>query len=84
MLLKNQNGERQWMMKLKPLKETTLGSYLIFQRDIKPLGLQTKLKENGEVDKYKARLVARDISKNMGSTIKKFLLQLQDMIQLDW
>lgn len=72
------------MMKLKPLKETTLGSYLIFQRDIKPLGLQTKLKENGEVDKYKARLVARDISKNMGSTIKKFLLQLQDMIQLDW
>ena len=30
-----------------------------------------KLKENGEVDKYKARLGPRDTSKNMGSIIQK-------------
>ena len=29
-LSKNQHGERRWMMKLKPLKEMTLESYLIF------------------------------------------------------
>ena len=69
---------------IEAIERNDTWEHLIFQRDIKPLGLQTKLKENGEVDKYKARLVARDISKNMGSTIKKFLLQLQDMIQLDW
>ena len=43
---------------------------------------KTKLKENGEVDKYKARLVAKSYKEVL--IIKKFLLQLQGMTQSDW
>lgn len=50
------------MMKLMSLKEMILGSYPIFWIDKKTIGVKwvfkTKPKENGEVDKYKARLVA--------------------------
>ncbi|KAL3515835.1 hypothetical protein ACH5RR_022737 [Cinchona calisaya] len=45
---------------------------------------KTKLKENSEVEKYKARLVAKGYNKNLGLTTQKFLLQLQDLAQLDW
>ncbi|GKV32209.1 hypothetical protein SLEP1_g40826 [Rubroshorea leprosula] len=45
---------------------------------------KTKLKENGMVDKFKARLVAKVTSKSLALIIKKFLLQLQGWIPSDW
>ena len=37
---------------------------------------KTKLKENGEFDKYKQRLVAKGYKQEMGSIIRKFLVPL--------
>lgn len=40
---------------------------------------KTKVKPNGDVSKYKARLVARGICKNMAWITTRFLLLLQDL-----
>jgi len=64
-----------WKLTDLPEGHKTIGVKWIFK---------TKLKENGEVDKHKARLVAKVTSKSMELTIHKCLLLLQGITQLDW
>ena len=56
------------MKKLQQLKETILGSWLSFQDDTS--GCTRQLKENDEVDMYKARLIDKGYKQEFGVDYK--------------
>ena len=64
-----------WELTNLPKGQKTIGIKWVYK---------TKMKENGEVDKNKACLVAKATSRSLVLIIKKFLLRLQGMIQSDW
>ena len=67
------SSKKEWVdamiIKLKLLKETIHGIYLIYlQKNVIGVkwGYKKKLNEKGEIDKHKARLVARGFSQQCG------------------
>lgn len=60
-----------WELTELPKGQKTIGVKCIYK---------TKLKENGEVDKFKYGWLHKATNKSLKSTIKKCLLQLQGMI----
>lgn len=59
----NHNGIKQWKRKYRPLKRTNPVELTTLPKGQKSIWLKwvfkTKLKENGHIDKYKARLIAK-------------------------
>ncbi|KAJ7954712.1 Retrovirus-related Pol polyprotein from transposon TNT 1-94 [Quillaja saponaria] len=74
-MLKKQNGRKPWMLKLQQLQKNHTGELTDLPRGHKTIGVKwvykTKMKENGEVDKYEARLVAKGYKQEFGVDFKE-------------